>query len=364
VLPVFFDLFDLHTKALRFSINDPKLLKAFDDAAAHDSEDGDDEQTISLWDFVIALAPNDPKVERKILLRAYFEKGVAQYYRWTFHDAHESFKKAQSFDDDGDFKGQLSRYTTRTLDAIKESQKEREKYPDYWAMPGTSFANSLQGKVLIALIYLEDNESNRWTIKDRGFALRAVKRSAKWFAREASDHKLEPIHFTFRSFNINRDPIIKRMTIEGQSDSFAKLPALIAHHFKHKSFAGWLAHLKKTSEVDQVAPLFMLHKRSRSFAKPCYKYCGADAEYAFVLEPPNIKRGDPAVVIAHETLHLFGAADLYNIKGAQDYTPNDIMHYAKRQMQDARIQDATAHGIGWQKKEPAAPFRFIFLNNP
>ncbi|MCW9017774.1 MAG: hypothetical protein OQJ89_12460, partial [Kangiellaceae bacterium] len=62
---------------------------------------------------------------------------------------------------------------------------------------------------------------------------------------------------------------------------------------------------------------------------------------------------------AHEMLHVFGADDLYSIKGAREYAVTDIMNYQSKKLSDSQIHPVTAYAIGWQKEPPKSPFKII-----
>ena len=54
----------------------------------------------------------------------------------------------------------------------------------------------------------------------------------------------------------------------------------------------------------------------------------------------------------YEALHLFGADDLYNLKGGRYYAPNDIMHNSARYIEASAIDSITAFGVGWVNRRP------------
>ena len=62
---------------------------------------------------------------------------------------------------------------------------------------------------------------------------------------------------------------------------------------------------------------------------------------------------------AHETLHLFGADDLYNLRSAGSYAPRDVMHYPSRLLSASTMEAITAFATGLRRDRPAAPFRIV-----
>jgi hypothetical protein len=60
---------------------------------------------------------------------------------------------------------------------------------------------------------------------------------------------------------------------------------------------------------------------------------------------------------AHESLHLFGADDLYNISNAKYYAVRDIMNYPSSLLQANTLEALTAWSVGLDTHKPATPFR-------
>ena len=59
---------------------------------------------------------------------------------------------------------------------------------------------------------------------------------------------------------------------------------------------------------------------------------------------------------AHESLHLFGADDLYNISHAKYYSVRDIMNYPSSILEASTLEDLTAYAIGIRERRPITPF--------
>jgi len=59
-----------------------------------------------------------------------------------------------------------------------------------------------------------------------------------------------------------------------------------------------------------------------------------------------------ASTIAHESLHLFGAADLYSVKPSDTRDENDIMAQRCIGFQETQIREMTEFAIGWRTAPP------------
>ena len=123
---------------------------------------------------------------------------------------------------------------------------------------------------------------------------------------------------------------------------------------------GFLYVLQDHARADQAVLILHLARDGRSLSRRCLVSCGPDGEFAYVLEAVTPKRWDRlAYAQAHETLHLFGADDLYNIRGAHDYAARDIMNYPSRLLRASTLEPITAYATGLQRERPAAPFRIV-----
>lgn len=60
--------------------------------------------------------------------------------------------------------------------------------------------------------------------------------------------------------------------------------------------------------------------------------------------------------IAHESMHLLGADDLYNVRMAKFYHPRDIMNYPSRFLSTSTIEGISAYAVGLIEEKPPTPF--------
>ncbi len=97
------------------------------------------------------------------------------------------------------------------------------------------------------------------------------------------------------------------------------------------------------------------------FARTCpasAQYQGCKYEYVMLTEKMNANHQSWAMTQtqSHEMLHLFGAADLYNINQAKDFAVTDLMNYYSSDLKYADITPITAWAIGWGELPPT-PFK-------
>ena len=81
------------------------------------------------------------------------------------------------------------------------------------------------------------------------------------------------------------------------------------------------------------------------------------AELAYVIEPDwNVP--SRSLLATHEVLHLFGADDLYEIRGVPADEANDLMNAECDGLGGTFIGETTAYAIGWTKAPPVRSFSF------
>lgn len=94
----------------------------------------------------------------------------------------------------------------------------------------------------------------------------------------------------------------------------------------------------------------------RDFAAPTGSR-GDAAELAYVLEP-DWNPTSRSFLVTHELLHLFGADDLYEIRGIPRDEANDVMNAECDGLGQATIGETTAWAIGWTAARPTRTFSF------
>jgi hypothetical protein len=121
---------------------------------------------------------------------------------------------------------------------------------------------------------------------------------------------------------------------------------------------------------------FITNQDQRSFARRCgythqrtrkingsiqtELFSNCTDEYVMLMEKVKRNRWDKLhYAQAHEIMHVFGAADLYNIKEAANYEVTDIMNFQSKQLEHSKISPITSYAVGWQKNKPLAPFNIL-----
>lgn len=98
-------------------------------------------------------------------------------------------------------------------------------------------------------------------------------------------------------------------------------------------------------QCNEIAVVFAINRASRAYALPERQNVYRDSEYCVTFRSYELALQRPHIVIAHEILHLFGAADLYTPQNvaalAKIYFPQSIMDDGET------MDEITRYAIGW-----------------
>lgn len=238
---------------------------------------------------------------------------------------------------------------------------------------------TLKDDVLLYFIFIDSQETTPWTEYDINTTIDSLNIAIKWLEKKAAMNGIPlniikdyyignnyttikrglPNGNVYRSLNepglrkgiqgLNNwaDAITKRVGITFNISEKDGIPEI--KHPKNKERL--IAYLRDEKQIESVALLFMVnnyYKNDISVALNTTSH--DDVEFAIV----SYKY--PAV-IAHNILHLFGAADLYKtefrrndnkIALAKDFFPNDIMQdNGTTNIEMFEIGEFTKYMIGW-----------------
>ena len=246
--------------------------------------------------------------------------------------------------------------------AIDDMNQERDVHDVYRASPNVGPSATLQGKVVLIYVFLTDSSMHDWSLRERTSTLNTWALAQQWLTSRANQYASD-ISFTQRVFVINKHPVIKRLNVGDQSGHYRNaenVAHLAASQFGYDSILAFINAIKRQEKADQAILIYHIAKEGRSFASRCMHQCDTSGEYVFLMETPNIKQWQSlGYTQAHESLHLFGADDLYNIKLAKYFAVRDIMNYPSSVLEASTLEDLTAFAIGLRKRRPPTPFKVV-----
>ncbi|RYV01684.1 hypothetical protein SOPP22_15080 [Shewanella sp. OPT22] len=286
-------------------------------------------------------------------LRIYLLKKRAAIHKLRLHlhyaiRDHEKIRQLSS--------SRNSSELSRLRKSLERLQVERHLKSAYAAGgKNAGISKTMKKKIVVAYIYLNNNLSSQWSSKDRLQNHSNMNRVVDWFKKQSVRYDVEKLDIDVRYFFITPPRGYKKQWLE-RNDFIIKIKDQIAKQLGYRTFEGFVESLEGNDS--QVAMVFHSNHKGRSFARVCHgAYSRCKYEYAILTEEVNDKRYNWRLpqVQAHEVTHLFGAADLYNIKQAKDFAVTDIMNYTSSSLRYSEISPITAWAVGWSER-PKTPF--------
>ncbi len=289
----------------------------------------------------------------------FYLKGHVHSALWQHLEAEKSWTFALNFANSKKEKKRIKRLVAANRMLVDDINDERMLNTTYRATPHTGPASILNGKIAVIYVFLTDGALQNWSLRKREFVLSSWDIAEQWLTFNSKIYGAD-LDFSHRIFLVDKNPRIKRLHVgdfDSQNQHSGKVAQLVADHFGYQDILSFVEKIKQEEQADQAILLFHLARDGRSFAQRCVYECGESAEYVYLMESPSGKRGNYMnYAQAHETLHLFGADDLYNIRGGKHYVVRDIMNYPASILAANTLEPITAYAVGIYNKEPKAPF--------
>jgi len=303
-----------------------------------------------------------PRAQRQMLYEYYQIKGHCHAALWQYIEAEAMWHQAGEYAVRADEKKRMRDLVQISRRAIDDINQERNINEVYRASPNVGPASALRGKVVLIYVFLTDGSMREWSLRERTHTLNTWTMAQSWLSNRAKAYASE-LNFSQRVFVINKHPVIKRLKV-GDQDSGYKNAATVAHlaarQFGHDTILGFINKIKTEEDADQAILIYHIAKEGRSFASRCMHHCDESGEFVFLMETPNVKHWQSLrYTQAHESLHLFGADDLYNIKRAKYFEVRDIMNYPSSVLEASTLEELTAYAVGLSKRRPVTPFKVI-----
>ena len=325
-------------------------------------------QTLHDRDYLAALKiidqyhrhfANLPKTSSPQAHEFFYLKGHAHSALWQHIEAEQSWKTSLRFAEDRKQKQRIKRLLTASKMLVSDVNIDRTLNNVYMATPHTGPAGALTGKVAVIYVFLTDGALNKWSIRKRDTVLNSWAKAEQWLIERAKPYNIN-LSFSRRIFLVEKNPHISRLQVgdfDNQNEHANKVAHLVAEHLGAKTLLNFIEMIKQEEQADQAVLIFHLARDGRSFSQRCIYQCDDSGEYVYLMQSASGKRFNfMNYSQAHETLHLFGADDLYNIQAAKHYKVRDIMNYPASNLAANTLEPITAFAIGIQSKQPSAPF--------
>ncbi len=340
----------------------PPARRAVVDALLRAEAETADTARLSVVERLVADMDSLGGFSERFRVRAYRLKGDVHRSLWQYVEARRAWRQALVLAKPAE--AQALRDRLADLERIIESSNsERDKNTKYVAAPRVGPAGELRGRVVVAYVFVEDGGGGEWTLRTRQQALASWGAAEAWLARAAEGYGAA-VEFTRRVFVVDRDPAIQRRTVglakDGRSEIGSEVSELVAHRLGDRHVRGLLERLRQEAGADQATLFLHLPRDARSFARRCLVGCGPTGEYAYIMKEARPRDWEQIEATqAHETLHLFGADDLYDIRDAKFYAPRDIMNYHSPLLALSRMEPVTGFAVGLVAGPVRAPFEIV-----
>lgn len=299
---------------------------------------------------------SSPDSSPNVIAWLHVQASEVHRHRRHFHFAIDALQEA------GHALGKPKQYQLQIngLQSVIDSQQnERQLKSDYRDARQSGMSKTLTKNITLAYVYLDDNRWSKWSGKIRLQNRANLAKVTSWYQDQAKDYGVDDLNIKIRYFFINSPKGLGKEWIR-RPEFFDYAHGLLVRQLGFSNFTDFTESLSRGHDNSDVALVFHSNADARSFARSCHKIRTpqrCNVEYVMLTEKMNNGPHVWAIpqVQSHEILHLFGAADLYNIAAAKDYAVTDIMNYYSRELKHATIEPITAWSIGWSPL-PQTPF--------
>jgi len=217
-------------------------------------------------------------------------------------------------------------------------------------------AKELRGKIYVLSCFISESH-DRWSKDQKIQILSETNKGMNWISAQSKKYGVD-LNFQYGCFGIDEDIEfngIERGGATGREDNLVIEKVLRkAGYTSSLNFYNWVL---SNTDCDQVHVLIFVKGNGNGYAMP---YSTDMGDYNFV-EGAILYEKDPIISgsIAHETLHLYGAWDLYHNfsqsvekeESARRMLPGSIMLEITRNINNSNIDELTSWLIGWNRTQ-------------
>ncbi len=245
---------------------------------------------------------------------------------------------------------------------VNDIYAEVENIDDYREDYLVGNCRELSGEVFVIVFFMDDFESS-WSERDINIYTEYEIRPALRFLESEAERYGVPLKMTIKdsySSLIYDDEVIISIKDTGLCTIDVLWQASEQIGF---SSTGEMIEAKRAEYgVDEILCLTVFNKNGTAYAinpKRGYEHQADEHCVLFsrdLYSDGGYANGTHISVVAHETLHLYGAEDFYSFESrkhlAERYYPKDIMLYVAYDIKNNQIGEATAFYVGWSDNMP------------
>ncbi|MGB0495025.1 MAG: hypothetical protein ACPGJI_01620 [Kangiellaceae bacterium] len=345
-------------------------------------ETKDPDKKLSLINQALSNAKTLGFTDRSILRSLHLSAAYVHQSRWHFLFAIDSLNQAQSLM----FNSQTEKDIKNLQNYMTKIDSERGLKTQYIATKYSGPSKTLTGKILVTYVFVDDGISTRWSNKTKQRSIKALELIQSWQMEMASQYKISNMEFVNNTYVARKNPLLRQfksskpnfepVSFKSSNSAINQFVTSAMNSLGAENVNDFLQKEMQKEQVNQAVLILHTNQDERSFAKRCgythqrksringqlktELFSNCTDEYVMLMEKVKRNRWDKLhYAQAHEIMHVFGAADLYNIKNASRYAVTDIMNYQSKYIKDSKIEPITAYAIGWTKTKPKAPFDIL-----
>ena len=224
-------------------------------------------------------------------------------------------------------------------------------------------ADILSGKVYNISIFISTPD-NPWKKQDKLSIYEKQREAQNWLVEQAEEYEVE-LEFENGTYGLNGDDIsVENIPASDKSGKGMNTDwsSYLLKKIGYKTPLSLWDWVEEKTDCTNLQVIVYSNSKGVSYGLPYTP--GTDAEKYFV-ELALVHRYYPSgselssSTIAHESLHLYGAWDLYNTykhdkdvaTKSKELFPNDVMYRTSFNIGELEINELTAWRIGWNNEE-------------
>lgn len=218
--------------------------------------------------------------------------------------------------------------------------------------PWTGSAKTLIGDCKMVCVFASDDECEVWSEEAKEEIKENVEKAWNWIVKMAEEHGIE---LNPQTEYLNED---EDVTYEFIPDADSKKGDIVT---PFESMIQQLGYESNTDFYESVKEesvnthfIFFINKYGRSYASTL------NINHADTSLEINVNFSPDVFTIIHETLHAYGAIDLYNVHGtpegakaekyAYKHFPNEVMLCKASSLEELEISPLNTLMIGWHRE--------------
>ena len=223
-------------------------------------------------------------------------------------------------------------------------------------------ASELKGNIYTLSCFISEEGKESWTHEEKLKVLDKQKEALAWIKEQANTYRVEVNFDAAGNFGLQEDikmPVIERGTASGKEP--VDWVSRVLYKLGYKSTLDLVAWVEKNTKAKQVQVIIYAKGKGNGYAMASSTEMNKErffVEGAILYEKYNSGGSLAASSIAHETLHLYGAWDLYktfsqsaeNEKKAKELFPNSIMLRTSYNITELEVDEVSAWLIGWNQQ--------------